>query len=65
MIAYSNAMKRDCPLVLQVHDSLVCECPENELEETSRILRESMEGAVTLSVPLTVELKRGESFAAI
>jgi len=64
MIAYSNT-RVDCPLILQVHDSLVCECPETELEEVSETLRKCMEGAVTLSVPLTVEIKKGDSFAAI
>ena len=64
MIAYSNTLE-DYPLILQVHDSLVCECPEAELEEVSGTLRKCMEGAVTLSVPLTVEIKSGDSFAAI
>ncbi len=64
MITYSNTLE-DYPLILQVHDSLVCECPEAELEEVSGTLRKCMEGAVTLSVPLTVEIKSGDSFAAI
>jgi len=64
MIAYSKAC--GCrPLVLQVHDSLVCECPSSDLEEASKTLRDSMEKAVTLSVPLTVEVKYGDSFAAL
>ena len=68
MIAYSNTGP-GCdglhPLVLQVHDSLVCECPGDDLDSTSRTLREAMENVARLSVPLTVEIKRGETFASI
>lgn len=68
MIAYSQTTvgaDGRHPLVLQVHDSLVCECPENDVEKTSAILREKMENVVRLSVPLTVEIKSGDSFASI
>ena len=50
-------------LLLQVHDELIVECPEAETETVSRILREEMENAVSLSVPLTVEVESGHSWA--
>ena len=50
-------------LLLQVHDELIVECPEQETETVSRILREEMENAVHLSVPLTVEVHSGQSWA--
>ncbi len=53
------------PLVLQVHDSLICECPRGELEEVSLFLRETMENVVRLSVPLRVEIKSGDSLASV
>ena len=68
MIAYSKTGPGSDgrhPLVLQVHDSLVCECPGHDVEKTSAVLRETMENVVRLSVPLTVEIKRGNSFASI
>jgi DNA polymerase-1 len=68
MIAYSKTRvgaDGRHPLILQVHDSLVCECPEDDVEKTSAVLRETMENVVRLSVPLTVEIKRGDSFASI
>lgn len=68
MIAYSKtdpALDGDHPLVLQVHDSIVCETPPAEAEETARLLRRCMESVVSLSVPLTVDIKMGESFAEI
>ena len=50
-------------LVLQVHDELIVECPEEEKDEVSSVLKESMENAVSLSVPLTVEVNCGRNWA--
>ena len=50
-------------LILQVHDELIAECPVDEQERVKAILREEMEGAVALSVPLTCEAKTGKSWA--
>ena len=50
-------------LLLQVHDELIVECPEDERETVSAILRNEMEQAAQLSVPLTVEVKSGRSWA--
>ncbi len=50
-------------LILQVHDELICECPEDEAERVKDILREEMSGAVRLSIPLTVDAKTGHSWA--
>ncbi|MBR2582602.1 MAG: DNA polymerase I [Oscillospiraceae bacterium] len=50
-------------LILQVHDELIAECPEEETERVKTILREEMEGAVSFSVPLTCEAKAGRSWA--
>ena len=49
-------------LILQVHDELVIDCPENELETASQILKCEMENAVKLSVPLTVEVNSGKNW---
>ena len=49
-------------LLLQVHDELIVECPVSETEPVSRILREEMEQAAALSVPLTVEVHSGHSW---
>ena len=50
-------------MLLQVHDELVLEVPEAEVEATSALLRRVMEGAATLSVPLAVEVGHGRSWA--
>ena len=49
-------------LVLQVHDELVLDCPEGEKDAASEILQREMENAVSLKVPLTVEIARGKSW---
>lgn len=49
-------------LVLQVHDELVIDCPKAEAEDVAQLLKEEMENAVSLSVPLTVEVGVGESW---
>ena len=50
-------------LILQVHDELDFECPVGELERLSAMVREEMEGAVALSVPLIAEVSHGETWA--
>jgi DNA polymerase-1 len=52
-------------LVLQVHDSLVCECPAGDAEDVKRSLEEIMERAADLAVPLKVESKTGLSLAEV
>ena len=50
-------------LILQVHDELIVECPENEREAVSAILREEMEQVAALRVPLVAEANSGKSWA--
>jgi DNA polymerase-1 len=49
-------------LLLQVHDELLLEVPERELDETRALVRECMEGAAELSVPLKVDFGHGKSW---
>ena len=49
-------------LILQVHDELIVECPEEEKERVASLLTEEMEGAVHLSVPLTAEAHWGKNW---
>lgn len=58
-----NAEGLKAKLILQVHDELICECPEDEAQTVANILREEMSGAAQLSVPLTVDVKIGHSWA--
>jgi DNA polymerase-1 len=49
-------------MLLQVHDELLFEVPEHEAEELGTIVRDLMEGAIELDVPLCVDLGIGRSW---
>ena len=49
-------------IVLQIHDELIIEALEEEKEEVKRILKEAMEGAVKLDVPLIAELSEAKNW---
>jgi DNA polymerase-1 len=49
-------------MLLQVHDELLFEVPEEELEEMKGLVLEVMPDALKLSVPLTVEVKTGKNW---
>jgi DNA polymerase-1 len=49
-------------MTLQVHDELVFEVPENEVETVTPMVREHMEGAHALEVPLLVEIGVGSNW---
>ncbi len=55
-----NGMKSH--LILQIHDELIVEAHKDEAEEVKKILRESMESAAKLSVPLVAEVNEGDSW---
>ena len=50
-------------MILQVHDELVFEVPEGEYERMGQVVRETMEGALDLRVPLKVHLAWGINWA--
>ncbi|MBQ9582457.1 MAG: DNA polymerase I, partial [Synergistaceae bacterium] len=52
-------------LFLQVHDSLVCECAPESIDDAGEILRKNMEEAAELSLPLNVNIKTGSSLAEV
>jgi DNA polymerase-1 len=52
-------------MLLQVHDELLLEVPREELAAIAPIVREEMEGAVKLDVPLTVEMKSGTDWESL
>ena len=49
-------------LLLQVHDELLLEVPRDEVARLVPVLREAMEEAVPLDVPLTVDVKVGDDW---
>lgn len=49
-------------MIMQVHDELLFEAPAAEVERATEVIRESMESAVELDVPLTVEIGAGDNW---
>jgi DNA polymerase-1 len=49
-------------ILLQVHDELVLEAPQSEVDEVKRLTKSIMEGAMPLSVPLLVEVGVGPNW---
>jgi DNA polymerase-1 len=52
-------------LILQIHDELLLEVPEAEASEAQALVKSTMEGALTLEVPLVVEARLGRNWAEV
>jgi DNA polymerase-1 len=52
-------------MLLQVHDELFFEIPEEGAEELGELVRDAMENVVALAVPLVVDLKKGLNWAEL
>ena len=67
MVAVDRALKAEnlqARLILQVHDELIIEAPENEVEKVQALLRSCMEGVMKLSVPLRTDISIGGDWRA-
>ena len=65
MIHVSERLKKEqlkSRLILQVHDELLIEAEESELEQVKTILREEMQGAAELSVRLEIDMHTGKNW---
>ena len=67
MIAVARALdgqKLRARLILQVHDELIIEAPEDEVEAVKALLKDCMEGVVQLAVPLRTDISVGGDWRA-
>ena len=65
MIRVDGALRREFPaakLILQVHDELIVECPEEIAADVAALVSREMEQVAALNVPLTAEAKWGKSW---
>lgn len=65
MLRVSKALKNaglKSKILMQVHDELLLECPDNEIKSVKEILVNEMEKAAELSVPLLVEIGSGDNW---
>ena len=52
----------DATMLLQIHDELIFEVQRSQRDEVARAVRDAMESAMSLSVPLEVTMKAGEDW---
>ena len=57
-----NQSKLDAKLILQIHDELLIECKEEQKEQVKQILKDSMEQAAILDIPLEVEVSEADNW---
>jgi len=65
MIKVSDRLEKELPsaqLILQVHDELIVECPEESRDLACKILEEEMENAVKMAVKLSVDSHSGKNW---
>jgi DNA polymerase-1 len=65
MLRVYRRLLKDFPgvkILLQVHDELLLECPEGQVDGVSAMLKEEMEQAIELSVPLRVNVESGKNW---
>lgn len=70
MINLWNRLKREEPnanIIMQIHDQIIVECPEDRAENVSKILEEEMrvEKFFSFSVPLKVKISVGKNWAEL
>ena len=55
----------DCKLLLQIHDSVIAECPEKDAEKYAKLFKETMENVHKLPVKLTVDTSTGKTWGEL
>ncbi|MFN2281560.1 MAG: DNA polymerase I, partial [Anaerolineales bacterium] len=68
MIAVADALagsKLKARMLLQVHDELVLEAPQEEVEETIKLVKSAMEDVYSLEIPLTTEAQYGKDWGSL
>lgn len=58
-------VKTNCSMLLQIHDSILIECPEKEADSTAKLLKDTMENVMKLPVKLTVDTAIGENWGEL
>jgi DNA polymerase I len=65
MVAVQDKLEGDCRQLLQIHDSILVECPESEGERVAKLLKDTMENIYKLPVKLTVDTSIGKNWGEL
>ena len=57
-----NNLGLKAKIIIQVHDELLIDCPKDELNKVTEIIKNKMENAYKLSVPLKVDINKGNNW---
>ncbi|GAG74731.1 unnamed protein product, partial [marine sediment metagenome] len=60
-----KSSKLTAKILLQVHDELVLEAPDNEIQEVVALVQSAMEGVYSLEIPLTTDAKTGVDWGSL
>ena len=60
-----KSSKLSAKILLQVHDELVLEVPDNEVQEVIGLVQSAMEGVYSLEIPLTTDAKSGRDWGSL
>lgn len=55
----------DCKILLQIHDSILVECPKHKAKDIAKLLKDTMENTYKLPVDLTVDVSTGENWGEL
>jgi DNA polymerase-1 len=62
MIQINKKLDEDCKQLLQIHDSILVECPENKAKLVAKLLQNIMQNIYKLPVKLTVDTSIGKTW---
>lgn len=62
MIEVDKKLDDDCKQLLQIHDSILVECPKSKAKEVAKMMKQTMENIYRLPVKLTVDTTSGETW---
>lgn len=65
MVEVSKKLGRDCHMLLQIHDSILLECPTNKAKEVGKIAKQTMENIYELPVKLKVDISTGKNWGEL
>lgn len=65
MIHIADKLTDGCKMLLQIHDSILLECPENEANKYGKLLKDTMESVYKLPVKLKVDISHGKNWGEL
>jgi len=65
MIEISKKLDEDCQMLLQIHDSILIECPKDKASKVGKVVKETMENVYKLPVKLKADISTGKNWGEL